>query len=67
MRRNAHIEHTIWNTVHDPAQRYAGGEFPMQSDDLVNAFTADFLGRVAAGAWGPRDARATPGAITGIS
>ena len=32
MRRNAYIEHAIWNTVHDPAQRYAGGEFPMQSD-----------------------------------
>ena len=32
MKRNASIEHTIWNTVHDPAQRYAGGEFPMQSD-----------------------------------
>ncbi len=32
MRRNAYIEHTIWNTVHDPAQHYAGGEFPMQSD-----------------------------------
>ena len=32
MRRNAYIEHTIWNTVHDRTQRYAGGEFPMQSD-----------------------------------
>lgn len=32
MRRNAYIEHTIWNTVYDPAQRYAGGELPMQSD-----------------------------------
>ena len=32
MRRNAYIEHTIWNTVYDRAQRYAGGEFPMQSD-----------------------------------
>ena len=32
MRRNAYIEHTIWNTVHDPTQRYAGGKFPMQSD-----------------------------------
>ena len=32
MRRNAYIEHTIWNTVHDPAQRYAGGAFAMQSD-----------------------------------
>ena len=32
MRRNAYIEYTIWNTVHDPDRRYAGGEFPMQSD-----------------------------------
>ena len=32
MKRNAYIEHAVWNTVHDPAQRYAGGEFPMQSD-----------------------------------
>ena len=32
MKRNAYIEHTIWNTVHDPAQRYAGGDFAMQSD-----------------------------------
>ena len=32
MKRNAYIEHALWNTVHDPTQRYAGGEFPMQSD-----------------------------------
>ena len=32
MKRNAYIEHTTWNTVHDRVQRYAGGEFPMQSD-----------------------------------
>ena len=32
MKRNAYIEYTIWNTVHDGAQRYAGGEFPMRSD-----------------------------------
>ena len=32
MKRNAYIEYTIWNTVHDGTQRYAGGEFPMQSD-----------------------------------
>ena len=32
MKRNAYIEHTLWNTVHDPAQRYAGGEFATQSD-----------------------------------
>ena len=32
MKRNAYIEHTIWNTVYEPTRRYAGGEFPMQSD-----------------------------------
>lgn len=32
MLRNAYIEYTIWNTVHDPDQRYAGGKMPMQSD-----------------------------------
>ena len=32
MRRNAYIEHTIWNSVHNRSQRYAGGEFAMQSD-----------------------------------
>ena len=33
----------------------------------MNAFIADFLGRVAAGAWGPRDAGARPGSITGMA
>lgn len=32
MKRNAYIEYSVWNTVHDPEQRYAGGTFPMQSD-----------------------------------
>lgn len=32
MKRNAYIEYSVWNTVHDPAQRYAGGAFPMQGD-----------------------------------
>ena len=32
MRRNAYIEYSVWNTVHDPDHRYAGGDFPMQSD-----------------------------------
>ena len=45
----------------------SGHTLNLEEPDLVNAFIADFLGRVAAGAWGPRDARATPGAITGIS
>ncbi len=45
----------------------SGHTLNLEEPDLVNAFLADFLGRVAAGAWGPRDPRATPGAITGIS
>ena len=45
----------------------SGHTLNLEEPELVNAFIADFLGRVAAGAWGPRDARATPGAITGIS
>ena len=32
MKRNAYIEYSVWNTVYDPDQRYAGGTFPMQSD-----------------------------------
>ena len=45
----------------------SGHTLNLEEPDLVNAFIADFLGRVAAGAWGPRDPSATPGAITGIS
>ena len=44
-----------------------GHTLNLEEPDLVNAFLADFLERVAAAAWGPRDPRATPGAITGIS
>lgn len=32
MKRNAYIEYSVWNTVYDPKQRYAGGDMPMQSD-----------------------------------
>ena len=45
----------------------SGHTLNLEEPDLVNGFIADFLGRVAAGAWSPRDARASPGAITGIS
>ena len=45
----------------------SGHTLNLEEPDLVNAFIADFLSRVAAEAWGPRDARATPGAITGMS
>ncbi|MCY4505935.1 MAG: alpha/beta hydrolase, partial [Acidobacteria bacterium] len=45
----------------------SGHTLNLEEPDLVNAFIADFLARVAAGAWGSRDPRATPGTITGIS
>ena len=45
----------------------SGHTLNREEPDLMNAFIADFLARVAAGAWGSRDRRATPGAITGIS
>ena len=32
MVRNAYIENSVWNTVHDPEERYAGGKFAMGSD-----------------------------------
>ncbi|WP_448953860.1 copper amine oxidase [Labrys neptuniae] len=32
MKRNAYIEYSVWNTVYDPNQRYAGGKYAMQSD-----------------------------------
>ena len=44
----------------------SGHTLNLEEPDLVNTFIADFLGRVAAGAWGPRDPRAAPGSITGI-
>ena len=44
----------------------SGHTLNLEEPDLVNTFIADFLGRVAAGAWGPRDPHAAPGSITGI-
>lgn len=32
MKRNPYIEYSVWNTVHDPEQRYAGGKYAFQSD-----------------------------------
>ncbi|QDC10614.1 tyramine oxidase [Oceanicola sp. D3] len=32
MKRNAYIEYSVWNTVYDPEERYAGGRYPFQSD-----------------------------------
>lgn len=32
MKRNAYIENSVWNTLYDPKQRYAGGEFALGSD-----------------------------------
>lgn len=32
MIRNAYIENSVWNTVHNPEERYAGGKFALQSD-----------------------------------
>ena len=32
MKRNAYIEYSVWVTPYDPTQRYAGGDFAMQSD-----------------------------------
>ena len=51
MRRNAYIEHTIWNTVYDRAQRYAGGEFPMQSDGSDTLAEWVQTGRCRAPTW----------------
>ena len=45
----------------------SGHTLNVEEPDLVNTLIADFLSRVAAGAWGPRDQRADPGAITGFS
>ncbi len=45
----------------------SGHTLNLEEPDLVNALIADFLARVAAGAWGPRDASAEPGSITGMS
>ena len=45
----------------------SGHTLNIEEPDLVNALIADFLSRVEAGVWGPRDPRAVPGAITGFS
>ena len=45
----------------------SGHTLNIEEPDLVNTLIADFLSRVAADAWGPRDPRADPGAITGFS
>ena len=31
-KRNAYIGYSFWNTLHDPAKRYAGGKFAFASD-----------------------------------
>ena len=45
----------------------SGHTLNIEEPDLVNTLIADFLARVAAGTWGPRDPRADPRAITGFS
>ena len=45
----------------------SGHTLNVEEPDLVNTLIADFLHRVEAGVWGPRDPRADPGAITGFS
>ena len=45
----------------------SGHTLNIEEPDLVNTLIADFLSQVAAGAWGTRDPRADPGAITGFS
>ena len=45
----------------------SGHTLNIEEPDLVNTLIADFLGRVTAGTWGPRDPRADPSAITGFS
>ena len=44
----------------------SGHTLNIEEPDLLNTLIADFLSRVAAGAWGSRDPRAVPGAITGF-
>ncbi|MXZ30233.1 MAG: alpha/beta fold hydrolase [Acidimicrobiia bacterium] len=45
----------------------SGHTLNIEEPDLFNALLADFLSRVTADAWGRRDPRAVPGAITGFS
>lgn len=42
MKRNAYIDYTIWNTPYVASERYAGGEYALQSDgsDGLAAWTA---------------------------
>ncbi len=42
-KRNPYIEYSVWNTVHDPQQRYAGGKFAFQSDgtDTLLTYASD--------------------------
>ena len=32
MKRNAYVEYSVWNTLYDPTQRYAGGKYAFASD-----------------------------------
>ena len=44
MKRNAYIDYSVWTTVYDPDQRYAGGKYAFQSDGtdtLANWVEAD--------------------------
>lgn len=45
----------------------SGHTLNIEEPDLVNTLIADFLSRVTAGTWTPRDPRAVPGTITGFS
>lgn len=42
-KRNQYIEYSVWNTVYNPEERYAGGEFALQSDgsDGLSTWAAD--------------------------
>lgn len=41
--RNPYVEYSVWNTVHDPDERYAGGKFAFQSDatDTLLSYAQD--------------------------
>ncbi|SEH86025.1 primary-amine oxidase [Rhizobium tibeticum] len=34
MKRNAYIEYSVWNTVYNIDQQYAGGKYAIQSDGI---------------------------------
>ena len=66
------LETSVWLKRVIPAAGLAvlpksGHTLNVEEPDLVNTLIADFLHRVEAGVWGPRDPRADPGAITGFS